>query len=112
MAVPTLTAGTLYIDRDRDVANGTVVIRDFDLGPHLIGSAGVDRYGLVVHLAQFNVEGFLPARTIGERPQLKGPTLTLRAGKRSFSFTEGYSIQVEITEVDFIKLQIELRLKA
>ena len=72
----------------------------------------VSRYGLVVHLRAFNVEGFLPARTIGERPQLKGPTLTLRAGRRSFSFTEGYAIQVEIAEVDFLKLQVELRLKA
>ena len=72
----------------------------------------VSRYGLVVHLAEFNVDGFLPARTIGERPQLKGATLSLRAGRRNFSFTEGYPVRVEIAEVDFIKLQIELRLKA
>jgi hypothetical protein len=65
-----------------------------------------------VHLAAFNADGFLPARTIGERAELNGPTLTLRAGKRRFSFTEGYAIRVEIAEVDFLKLQVELRLRA
>jgi len=40
------------------------------------------------------------------------PTLVLRAGKRRFSFTEGYAIRVEIAEVDFLKLQVELRLRA
>ena len=72
----------------------------------------VSRYGLVVHLSAFNADGFLPARTIGERAELHGPTLTLRAGKRRFSFTEGYTIRVEIAEVDFLKLQVELRLRA
>ncbi len=72
----------------------------------------VSRHGLVVHLAAFNAEGFVPARTIGEKPELRGPTLTLRAGKRHFSFTEGYPIRVEIAEVDFLRLQVELRLHA
>ncbi|MEM7308272.1 MAG: ribonuclease R family protein [Planctomycetota bacterium] len=72
----------------------------------------VSRYGLVVHLPEFNVAGFVPAKTIGERPQLKGPTLTLHAGKRAFSFTEGFEVRVEVKDVDFIKLQVLLELKA
>ena len=43
---------------------------------------------------------------------LDGPTLTLSAGRRQFSFTEGYPIRVEVQDVDFIKLQVLLELKA
>ncbi len=72
----------------------------------------VSRYGLVVHLSAFNVSGFVPARTIGERPKLKGPTLTLSVGKRALSFTEGYGVRVVVTDVDFIKLLVILNLKS
>ncbi len=64
----------------------------------------VSRVGIEVHLGKFNVGGFLPARSIGERAEVKGPTLQLRAGNRLFSFTEGYSVRVSIKEVDFLKL--------
>lgn len=70
----------------------------------------VSRYGIEIKLPQFNVTGFLPARLIGERPKLEGPTLTLSAGRRQFSFTEGYPIRVQIDEVDFIKLQVLFKL--
>ncbi len=66
----------------------------------------VSRYGLDIFLKEFNVSGFLPARAIGERPELKGPTLQLRAGRKLFSFTEGYSIRVKIQGVDFLRLQV------
>ncbi|HHI79100.1 MAG TPA: RNB domain-containing ribonuclease [Planctomycetes bacterium] len=66
----------------------------------------VSRYGLEIFLKDYNVSGFLPARSIGERPELKGPTLILRAGRRLFSFTEGYAIQVRIKGVDFLRLQV------
>jgi ribonuclease R len=68
----------------------------------------VSRYGLAVHLAAFNVQGFVPARTIGDRAVLKGPTLTLHRGKTPRSFTEGYAVRVKIADVDFIKLQVLL----
>ena len=68
----------------------------------------VNRYGLVVHLPAFNVGGFVPARTIGDRAVLKGPTLTLHRGKTPRSFTEGYAVRVRIQDVDFVKLQVLL----
>jgi ribonuclease R len=68
----------------------------------------VSRYGLVVHLSAFNVQGFVPARTIGDRPVVKGPTLTLHRGKTPRSFTEGYGVRVKIADVDFLKLQVLL----
>ena len=66
----------------------------------------VSNYGLEVRLPRFNITGFLPSRSIGENPKLKGPTLQLNAGRRLFSFTEGFSIRVRIRDVDFLKLQI------
>jgi ribonuclease R len=70
----------------------------------------VSRFGLTIHLQAFNTDGFIPARTIGERAQLKGPTLTLYRGKTPRSFTEGYGIRVRIAEVDFVRLQVLLEL--
>lgn len=66
----------------------------------------VSRFGIEVHLPTFNVGGFLPSRSIGERPVLKGPTLQLRAGRKLFSFTEGSKIKVRIQNVDFLRLQV------
>ncbi len=70
----------------------------------------VSRYGLEVVLTAFNVNGFLPARSIGEKTEQKGPTLTIRAGRRNFSFTEGHPIGVRLKDVDFLKLQLMLEL--
>jgi exoribonuclease R len=70
----------------------------------------VSRGGLEVHLVDFNVGGFLPARSMGQRPRVEGATLTVRVGKRVLSFTEGYAIRVEIKAVDFIRLQVLLEL--
>ena len=68
------------------------------------------RGGLEVQLVDYNVTGFLPMRALGERPVLKGPTLTVRAGRRSLSFTEGYPLTVRLQDVDFIRLQVMLEL--
>ncbi|MFT5049086.1 MAG: ribonuclease R [Chlamydiales bacterium] len=68
----------------------------------------VSRGGIEVHLIDFNVSGFVPARAIGDRPILKGPTLTIQAGKRMLSFTEGYPIAVVVKDVDFVRLQVIL----
>jgi exoribonuclease R len=70
----------------------------------------VSRYGVEVHLPRFNITGFLPSRSIGQRPVIKGPTLQLSAGKKLFSFTEGYPIDVRIEGVDFLRLQVLLEL--
>jgi ribonuclease R len=70
----------------------------------------VSRGGMEVELSEFNVTGFLPMRSLGERPKLSGPTLTVRAGRRSLSFTEGYGIKVQVRDVDFLRLQVLLEL--
>ena len=70
----------------------------------------VSNFGIEVHIGEFNISGFLPSRTIGERAEVKGPTLQLRAGRKLFSFTEGQSIDIRIKDVDFLRLQIFLEL--
>ena len=53
----------------------------------------------------------MPSVTLcSERPKLNGPTLQISAGKRLYSFSEGGSIEVEIKEVDFLRLQVFLEL--
>ncbi len=49
--------------------------------------------GMEVRLVPFNVTGFLPSRSIGERAEVKGPNLVIRAGRRSLSFSEGHPIR-------------------
>jgi len=66
--------------------------------------------GMEVRLVPFNVTGFLPARAIGERAEVKGPTLLIRAGRRSLSFSEGHPIRVRIQDVDFVRLSVMLEL--
>jgi len=66
--------------------------------------------GIEVKLLDFNTTGFLPSRTIGDKVEMKGPTIQIRAAKRLFSFTEGHPIAVKIKDVDFLKLQVLLEL--
>ena len=66
----------------------------------------VSKFGIEVHMAEFNVGGFLPSRSIGENAKVRGATLQLQAGRRQFSFTEGFSITIRIQNVDFIRLQV------
>lgn len=70
----------------------------------------VSPYGLEVKLGRFNVTGFLPTRAIGDKAEVKGPHITIKAGKRSLSFTEGHPVAVRIKDVDFVKLQVMLEL--
>jgi len=70
----------------------------------------VSRGGMEVHLIEHNVSGFLPARVLGDRVRVEGSTLTVRAGRRSLSFSEGHAIAVKVKDVDFIRLQVMLRL--
>ncbi|MDZ4774886.1 MAG: RNB domain-containing ribonuclease [Planctomycetota bacterium] len=66
--------------------------------------------GLEVKLVDLNISGFLPSRSIGERVDIKGPTMTIRAGRKSLSFTEGHPISVRVKDVDFVRLQVMLEL--
>ena len=66
--------------------------------------------GMEVRLVPFNVTGFLPSRSIGEKAEVKGPNLLIRAGRRSLSFSEGHPIRVKIQDVDFMRLSVLLEL--
>lgn len=66
--------------------------------------------GMEVRLNEYNVTGFLPTRAIGERGEVKGPTLTIKSGRQVRSFTEGYPIAVRLKDVDFLRLQLLLEL--
>jgi len=66
--------------------------------------------GIEVKLLDFNTTGFLPSRTIGDKVEIKGATIQIKAAKRVFSFTEGHPIAVKIKDVDFLKLQVLLEL--
>ncbi len=70
----------------------------------------VSPFGMEVHLTKFNVTGFLPVRSIGERGDVKGPTLTIKQGRFVKSFTEGHPIAVRLKDVDFLRLQLMLEL--
>ncbi|QDV07527.1 Ribonuclease R [Planctomycetes bacterium Poly30] len=70
----------------------------------------VSRGGMEVGLPELNVSGFLPARSIGDRPQIDGATLKISVGKRILSFTEGYTISVLVKDVDFLRLQVMFEL--
>ena len=66
--------------------------------------------GMEVLLKDYNVTAFLPTRVIGQRGDVKGPTLTIRVGRGARSFTEGYAISVRLVDVDFLRLQLFLEL--
>ena len=70
----------------------------------------VSRGGLEVHIGELNVSGFIPARSMGDRPKVDGATLKVSVGKRVLSFTEGYQIAVRVKDVDFLRLQVLLEL--
>lgn len=66
--------------------------------------------GMEVLLVNYNVSAFLPTRSIGQRGQVKGPTLTIQVGRGHRSFSEGYPISVILEDVDFLRLQLFLKL--
>ena len=66
----------------------------------------VSRGGLEVEIGELNVTGFVPARSIGDRPKGDGPTLKVSVGKRVLSFTEGYAVAIRVKDVDFLRLQV------
>jgi ribonuclease R len=70
----------------------------------------VNRGGMEIELVDLNVTGFLPMRALGDRPKIEGSTLTVRAGRRSLSFSEGHPVAVQVKDVDFLRLQVMLQL--
>ena len=66
--------------------------------------------GLEVKLLDYNITGFLAARAIGDKVEVKGPTITIKAGRKALSFTEGHPIAVRVKDVDFVRLQVMLEL--
>ncbi|HTF88919.1 MAG TPA: ribonuclease R family protein [Planctomycetota bacterium] len=72
--------------------------------------ARVSPAGLELYLSEFNVNGFLPAKKIGDRVEVSGATIKIRQGKKSLSFTEGYPIAVRLVDVDFLRLQLMFEL--
>ncbi len=70
----------------------------------------VSRAGLEIDLTDFNVRGFLPGKTLGDRVRVEGSTLTAGRGRNIRSFTEGYAVGVVLKDVDFIRLQVILDL--
>jgi ribonuclease R len=66
--------------------------------------------GMEVKLLDYNITGFLPSRAIGDKVEVKGPTLMIKAGRKSLSFTEGHPISVRLKDVDFVRLQVLLEL--
>ncbi|MCY3000212.1 MAG: RNB domain-containing ribonuclease [Planctomycetota bacterium] len=66
--------------------------------------------GLEIELVDFNVTGFLPARLIGEKVEVKGPTINIKRGRTFLSFTEGHPVAVRLKDIDFLRLQILLEL--
>ncbi len=68
--------------------------------------------GLEVLLTPFGVTGFLPMRAVGDRAKVQGPNVTVRAGRRTLSFSEGRPVRVKIRDVDFLRLQVLLELDA
>jgi ribonuclease R len=72
--------------------------------------ARVSHAGLELFLKDFNVNGFLPAKKIGDKVEIKGATIQIRQGRKSLSFTEGYPIAVRLVDVDFVRLQLMFEL--
>jgi ribonuclease R len=66
--------------------------------------------GMEVKLVDHNITGFLPSRAIGDKVEIKGATMTIKAGRRALSFTEGHPISVRVKDVDFVRLQVMLEL--
>ena len=66
--------------------------------------------GIEIKLLDLNISGFLPSRSIGDRVDIKGPTMSIRSGRKSLSFTEGHPIAVRVKDVDFVRLQVMLEL--
>lgn len=70
----------------------------------------VSRGGMEIQLAEFNVNGFLPFRKMGGRVKIEGSRATVTTRKKHYSFDEGGRLRATISDVDFVRLQVEFDL--
>lgn len=78
--------------------------------PHEGKILRVSRYGVDVHLTQLNVRVFLPTRTLDGRPTVTGDTLTVTSRRGVLTFSAGSMIRVEVDDIDWERLQVNIRL--
>ncbi len=64
--------------------------------------------GLEVFLKDHYVTGFIPARLLQGRRKVEGPRMTVQSRNGSRVFDEGQAIDVKVTDVDFVRLQVLL----
>ena len=86
-----------YMDNHKDEVHEGKILR-------------VSRYGLDVHLSQLNVRVFLPSRTMEGRPTVQDDTLTIASRRGTLSFSEGSTIRVQVDDIDWEKLQVNIKL--
>lgn len=70
----------------------------------------VSLYGMEIFFRDHNVHGFLPSRNLDGRKSCEGPQLTVKSRNGSRVFREGEQIEVAITSVDFVRLEVLLDL--
>lgn len=66
--------------------------------------------GVEVLLKDEFVTGFIPARSVGQVVSQDGPTLVIRAGRYSKTFREGEPLDVQVKEIDFVRLRVYFEL--
>ncbi|MAB88763.1 MAG: hypothetical protein CMJ90_04805 [Planctomycetes bacterium] len=64
--------------------------------------------GLEVFLEEHYVTGFIPARLLPGRRKVEGPRMTVQSRQGSRVFEEGSTIQIRVTDIDFVRLQVLL----
>ena len=70
----------------------------------------VSFYGIEVFLKEHYVTGFIPARLFEGRKKVDGPRLEISSRRGARVFEEGDPIEIVVTDVDFIRLQVLLTL--
>ncbi len=70
----------------------------------------VSHYGMEIFLREHWVTGFLPARLFDGRKKVEGPKLTITSRRGSKVFNEGEVISIVVDSVDFVRLEVLLKL--
>jgi hypothetical protein len=64
--------------------------------------------GLEVFLKEHYVTGFIPARLLPGRKKVEGPRMTIQSRQGTRVFVEGSAIEIRVTDIDFVRLQVLL----
>ncbi|NRA96359.1 MAG: RNB domain-containing ribonuclease [Planctomycetes bacterium] len=64
--------------------------------------------GLEVFLEEHYVTGFIPARLLPGRKKVEGPRMTIQSRQGTRVFVEGSAIEIRVTDIDFVRLQVLL----